>query len=127
VLKTISQSLAGCTAVFELLAFSYSEIRNWQEMTPKALACYLLGIESAQQLSRDKMRGLLFANLVVIEALKARLNSGKESNLYFYRDSHQNEVDLLLKQGNDFSAIEIESAQTFYSDLRKDLKFSVQS
>ena len=61
------------------------------------LACYLLGIESPEQLSRDKMRGALFENFVVTEALKQRYNQGKESNLYFYRDSNQNEIDLLLK------------------------------
>ena len=33
-----------------------------------------------------------------MEALKRRYNLGKESNLYFYRDSNQNEVDLLLKK-----------------------------
>ena len=90
--------------------------------TDTGLACYLLEIESPQQLDRDKMRGALFENFVVAEALKHRHNTGKSNNLYFFRDSHQNEVDLLLKYGNTFDAIEIKSAQTFHVDFEKGLK-----
>lgn len=49
------------------------------------------------------MRGALFENFIVMEALKRRYNRGKESNLYFYRDSNQNEIDLLLKKVWDFT------------------------
>ena len=65
---------------------------------PYTVTCHLLGIESPEQLARDKMRGALFENFIVTEALKQRYNMGKESNLYFYRDSNQNEVDLVLKK-----------------------------
>ncbi|MDL2262069.1 ATP-binding protein [Bacteroidales bacterium OttesenSCG-928-I21] len=86
------------------------------------LACYLLGIENPQQLSRDKKRGALFENFIVSEALKQRYNKGKESNLFFYRDSNQNEVDLMLKYGDKFNAVEIKSAQTYNIDFEKGLK-----
>ncbi len=90
--------------------------------TDTGLACYLLGIETSQQLSRDKKRGDLFENFIVSEAMKLRYNKGKESNLFFFRDSHGNEVDLLLKYGDLFDAIEIKSAQTFNTDFEKGLK-----
>ena len=86
------------------------------------LACYLLGIESPEQLSRDKMRGTLFENFVVTEALKQRYNQGKESNLYFYRDSNQNEIDLLLKRNTRLYGIEIKSSMTYHKDFEKALK-----
>jgi predicted AAA+ superfamily ATPase len=86
------------------------------------LACYLLGIETPQQLSRDRKRGDLFENFIVTEALKRRYNLGKESNLFFYRDSHQNEVDLLIRHGDRFDAAEIKSAQTFNTDFEKGLR-----
>lgn len=86
------------------------------------LACHLLGIESPEQLSRDKMRGALFENFVVMEALKKRYNHGKESNLYFYRDSNQNEIDLLIKNNSGFYGIEIKSSMTYHSDFEKTLK-----
>ena len=86
------------------------------------LACYLLGIETPQQLSRDRKRGNLFENFIVSEILKQRYNKGKENNLFFYRDSHQNEVDLLLRNGMKFNAIEIKSSQTFNIEFEKGLK-----
>lgn len=86
------------------------------------LACSLLGIESAAQLAFDKMRGHLFENLIVIEMLKRRLNEGRESNLYFYRDSNQNEVDILVDNGSSLDAIEVKSAMTFSPSFEKALK-----
>ena len=90
--------------------------------TDTGLACYLLDIENATQLSRDKMRGHLFENFVVMDALKNRYNKGKQSNLYFYRDSNQNEVDLLLRTGNDFEIKEIKSSMTYNPDFEKGIK-----
>lgn len=90
--------------------------------TDTGLACYLLGIESAQQLSSDRMRGALFENFIVMDALKRRYNLGKESNLYFYRDSHQNEIDLLLKNSSGLYGIEIKSSMTYHTDFEKALK-----
>jgi len=39
--------------------------------------------------------------MVIVEALKSRLHQGKRSNLYFYRDSKGNEVDLLFAGGQE--------------------------
>ena len=81
--------------------------------TDTGLAAFLLGITDAKMLARDPLRGGLYENFVIIEFLKAHYNRGKRPALYFYRDSHGNEVDLLVKQGNIFVPVEIKSAQTF--------------
>jgi predicted AAA+ superfamily ATPase len=60
------------------------------------LASYLLGAEAVQHISRHPLRGNLFENLVVGEALKYRYNRGKRSNLFFWRDAKGNEVDLVV-------------------------------
>ena len=86
------------------------------------LASYLLDIENEKLLMRDKMRGHLFENFIVTEALKFRYNQGKESNLYFVRDSNGNEVDLILKHGDSFKCIEVKSSQTYNSEFEKGLK-----
>lgn len=86
------------------------------------LACSLLDIETPAQLARDKMRGLLFENFIINEAIKYRTNQGKESNLYFYRDSNGVEVDLLIKSGDSYKAIEIKSAQTYNPTFERGLK-----
>ena len=83
------------------------------------LACYLLDIETPQQLDRDKMRGAIFENMIVAEALKHRYNKGQEGGVFFYRDSNQNEVDLLIKQEGELTAIEIKSAMTYSSSFEK--------
>jgi len=91
--------------------------------TDTGLACFLLDIENAAQLSRDKMRGRLFENFIVMEFLKNRYNKGKESNLFFYRDSNQNEVDLILRCGNNFEIAEIKSSMTYHPDFEKGIKY----
>lgn len=85
------------------------------------LAAYLLGIDNPKQISRDPLRGNLFENMVVIETLKYRFNQGQRSNLYFYRDSKGNEVDLLLVYGADIFPIEIKAGMTITRDYFKGL------
>lgn len=116
-------SVLQASYIIKLLPPFYENIRKRLTKTPKlyfcdiGLACYLLGIETEQQLARDKMRGHLFENFIVMEAFKNRHNQGKDSNLFFYRDSNGVEVDLLLKNGNDYSAIEIKSSQTYHLEF----------
>lgn len=87
------------------------------------LACYLLGIEDAKQVARDSMRGFLFENMVVMELIKTQYNNNKGANLYFYRDNHHNEVDVLLITGDQYIGIEIKSAETFTTEFLKGLNF----
>ncbi|MCH9627398.1 MAG: hypothetical protein S4CHLAM2_10370 [Chlamydiales bacterium] len=77
------------------------------------LAAYLLGIEEISQIERDPLRGSLVENLVILELIKARWNQGFEHRLFFYRDSHHNEIDVLFQRGHDLVPIKIKSAKTF--------------
>jgi predicted AAA+ superfamily ATPase len=86
------------------------------------LASYLLGLEKAEQVERDPVAGGLFENMVVVEALKSRLNKGEDPRLHFYRDSNGNEVDLLYPSGSAMIPIEIKSAQTFHKDFAKGIR-----
>ena len=52
----------------------------------RGLASHLIGIENARQLTTHPLRGQLFENAVVAEALKHRFNRGRRSNLSFFRD-----------------------------------------
>lgn len=87
------------------------------------LACYLLGIRNVEQLQVHPLRGALFENLVVNEALKYRTNAGEDADLYFYRDKSQTEIDLLAVNGMEISAYEIKSGKTYQSEFFKGLKF----
>lgn len=110
-----------------LLPPFFENIRKRLTRTPKlyftdtGLLCHLLEIENASQLSFDRMKGHIFENFVITESLKQRFNNAKSSNLFFYRDSHGNEVDLLLKKGNAFRAVEIKSSSTYNPQFSKGL------
>lgn len=128
--KTITRWLSVLQASYliTLLPPYYENISKRLIKSPKlyfndtGLACYLLDIESAKQLDRDKMRGALFENMIVMEIIKHRYNQGKTGGVFFYRDSNQNEVDVLLKQEGEITALEIKSAMTYNSSFEKSLK-----
>ena len=81
------------------------------------LASYLIGIERAEQVATHPLRGALFENLVVVEALKYRFNLGRPSNLSFFRDSRGLECDLLFEAASGMGAIEIKSGATIAADF----------
>lgn len=91
--------------------------------TDTGLACNLLGIEKAEQLTSHFLRGGLFENLIILELLKNRYNQGKKSNLYFWRDNHGREIDCLVENIDKFKAIEIKSSQTTNSASFDGLNF----
>lgn len=91
------------------------------------LACALAGINTAEQLMHDPLRGGLFENLVILEKMKQSYNAGKRPDLYFYRDSNGVEVDLVEHTGRKLIPTEIKSAATFNPEFCKNLeKFAVR-
>ena len=90
--------------------------------TDVGLLTFLLGLTEPEQVTRDPLVGAIFENLVVMECLKTRFNQGRMAELYFFRDSNRNEVDLITRNGRDLTAIEIKSAQTFRSTHLKGLR-----
>lgn len=91
--------------------------------TDLGLATYLLDIENITQLKRDPLRGHLVENLVILELMKTRLNKGLDPKLYFYRDHHQNEVDVIYKTSNQLVPIEIKSSETFHPEFLKGIQY----
>ncbi len=91
--------------------------------TEIGLATYLLDIENTSQIDRDPLKGNLVENLVILELLKARFNKGLDPHLYYYRDHHGNEIDVIHKQGNQLIPIEIKASETFNSRFLKGLEF----
>ena len=87
------------------------------------LAAWLLGIETETQMRRDPLKGNLFENMVVVEALKTLLNRGVDPRLFFFRDSRGNELDLLLQQGRELVPFEIKSAQTWHDSYLKGIRY----
>ena len=125
--KTITHWLSVLQASYlvTLLPPYFENISKRLVKSPKlyfndpGLACFLLDIESPRQLERDKMRGAIFENYVVMEVIKHRYNRGLFDGVYFYRDSNQNEVDILLKQEGEITAIEVKSSMTYHPSFEK--------
>lgn len=123
--KTVTSWLSVLQASYlvTLLPPYYENISKRLVKSPKlyfndpGLACFLLDIESPRQLERDKMRGAIFENYVVMEVIKHRYNRGLLDGVYFYRDSNQNEVDILLKEEGEITAIEVKSSMTYHSSF----------
>ncbi len=121
-------SVLQASYIIYLLPPFFTNTRKRLTKSPKiyftdcGLASYLLDIDSPQTMARDKMRGHLLENVVVMNFLKNRYNQGVNGGLYFYRDSNGNEVDLLVKTGSRYSCYEIKSSSTFHPDFTKGLR-----
>lgn len=87
------------------------------------LVCQLLQIRSPSQLLNHPLRGAIFENFVVSECMKMSFNQGKQPALYFWRDQHGHEIDLVIDQGPALVPIEIKSGATFHSEWVKNLEW----
>ena len=91
--------------------------------TETGLASYLIGIREPSQLYSHPLVGHLFENMVVMEAMKYRLNKGKECDMWFYRNSSGSiEVDLLIESGTRLYPREIKSSLTYSEKMGNGLK-----
>ena len=107
--------------IFQLPPY-HANIRKRLVKTPKfyfydvGLASYLIGIENREQVVTHPLRGALFENVVVSEALKHRFNRGRRSNLSFFRDARGLECDIFYETGRGIGAFEVKSGSTVASD-----------
>lgn len=90
--------------------------------TDTGLACSLLGIRQAKELSNSHFRGALFENYVITELFKLKYNTGSQTNFYYWRDNKGIEVDLLLDNGKILFPMEIKRAQTFKEEYLKPMQ-----
>ena len=81
------------------------------------LACYLLGIRSADQLRSHPLRGFVFETWVASEVLKRFAHAGRTSPMTFFRSRDGAEVDIVIDEAASITAIEAKSGQTVASDF----------
>lgn len=120
--------LKASYVVFELPPF-FENVQKRVIKSPKiyftdvGLAAFLLGIHTAEQASRDPLRGNLYENLVIADIIKNALNRGIRPEIYFFRDSHGNEIDLLIREKGMLTPVEIKSAATFSTEFVKRIEW----
>ena len=86
------------------------------------LAAWLMGIRDAKTLETHASRGALFETWVVSELYKQKMNAGQSPDLYFWRDSLGNEVDLIIESSLGLQPLEIKSGSTYSKDWACGLK-----
>ena len=107
----------------------HANIRKRQRKSPKlyfvdvGLAAYLIGVRSAEQLAAHPLRGSLFENVAVVEALKHSHNHARYAELSFFRTADGLECDLLYPTPAGLAAVEIKSGTTltgsWFAGLRR--------
>ncbi len=86
------------------------------------LAAYLCGIDSPETLQKSFLKGRFFETFIFNEIRKSFMNDGIRQELYYYRDSDQNEVDLILLVDGVLSCVEIKTGQAFNASSTKAFK-----
>lgn len=73
------------------------------------LVCYLNMFQDARAAESSSMSGALFENYVISEIIKSYVFAGLDPKmyLYYYRDSSQKEIDLLIQKNGKLYPVEI--------------------
>ena len=82
----------------------------------------MCGIDSAKTLQNSFLKGRFFETFIFNEIRKSYMNSGISQELYYYRDTDQNEVDLVLVKDGVLSCLEIKTGQNFNLSATKAFK-----
>lgn len=118
--KTISSwlSVLEATGIIFLLQPFFNNMLKRVVKRPKlyfmdtGLACYLSMWTNPSALELSPMSGNIFETYVVGEIVKSYVNNGLEPHryLYYYRDTQQREIDLLILRDNVLYPIEIKKS-----------------
>ncbi|MFA4889872.1 MAG: AAA family ATPase [Candidatus Omnitrophota bacterium] len=116
-------TLLEVTRIIYLLRPYHSNISKRVVKRPKiyftdtGLLSNLLKYSDAATLLAGPAKGAIFENFMVMEALKNKFNHNRNYELYFYRDSNDNEIDLLVDYGQKIKLMEIKAAKSLREDF----------
>lgn len=130
-------SILERSGIIYILRPYYSNITKRLVKTPKVyfldtgLVAYLCRWPNAETIANGPMDGAFFETYVVSEIVKNYYNSGKQADLYYYRDTDKKEIDLLIIEGNKIYPVEIKKSKQPLKpdknfDVLKKLNFEVQ-
>ena len=80
--------------------------------TDTGLVCYLCRWLTPETLANGAMAGSIYETFIVSEILKSYYNAGKEPDLYFFRNTDGQEVDLLFYRDGKLYPIEIKKTSS---------------
>lgn len=110
--KTWLSVLVSSNLVY-LLEPYYRNITKRMTKMPKiyfldtGLCSYLTGWSNPEVIEKGAMNGAFFETFVVSEILKSYRHNGERPLIYWYRDTQQKEIDLLIERDGKLHPIEI--------------------
>ena len=122
-------SILETSFIIKLLKPYYKNFNKRLIKSPKlyfldsGLICYLLGIHKSDELLMHSARGAIFESWIVAELYKSYYHTGKQPAMYYFRDSNNNEIDLILDYGSKVIPIEIKSSQTINTEFFKGIEY----
>ncbi len=91
--------------------------------TDTGLACRLLDLGEPKQLENFFLIGGLFENFIILEIKKYLQNTRPTAKIFYFRDTHGNEVDLIIDQGTTQIPVEIKSGSTFSTSFLRGIRY----
>ena len=125
--KTWLSILVSSNIVY-LLEPYYHNITKRMTKMPKiyfldtGLCAYLTGWSSPEVIEKGAMNGAFFETFVISEILKSYRHNGERPFIYWYRDTQQKEIDLLIERDGKLHPIEIKLTSNPNKSMLKHFK-----
>ena len=119
VVKTWVSALVKTGIVYLVQPYNEQSIKKRIVKRPKiyffdtGLAAHLVGIDSPKTMIHSFMKGRFFENAAMNEIVKSFVNAGINQSIYYYRDSNNNEVDLVYVQEGKLHLVEMKAGTSF--------------
>ena len=118
-IKSWVSALAKTGIIYLVQPYNERSIKKRIVKRPKmyffdtGLAAYLVGIDSSKTMIHSYMKGRFFENAAMNEIVKSFVNAGINQSIYYYRDSNNNEVDLVYVQEGKLHLVEMKAGTSF--------------
>lgn len=86
------------------------------------LVAYLTRYSSPEILANGAMNGAILENFVISEIIKTYHNNAKDCLLWYYRDTNNNEIDLVMESDGELHPIEIKRTSNPGTELTRQFK-----
>ena len=112
-------ALVSCEIIYLLQPYNEASLVKRVVKIPKiyfqdtGLACYLAKLSDPLNLKASYFAGKFVETYIINEIRKSYNNNDENVGLYYYRDSNQNEIDLIILKDGVITMIECKSGVSF--------------
>jgi len=85
------------------------------------LVSYLTGIRTKELYEKGPLYGALFENYVIGEVYKKELHARSGADLFYFRESNGNEIDLIIDRKSEREFVEIKASHTYRPEMARAL------